>query len=71
MATSTSYPNDRSKKVHPTLYEKFSDGKFTVQKTNKKFSKSALDQNHEQLNTGIKGVCEAIALTENDAALQR
>ena len=58
------------KVVHPTLYEKFSDGKFTVQKTNKKFSKIALDQNHEQLNTGIKGVGGAIALTENDAALQ-
>ena len=58
------------KVVHPTLYEKFSDGKFTVQKTNKKFSKIALDQNHKLLNTGIKGVVGAIALTENDAALQ-
>ena len=58
------------KVVHPTLYEKFSDRKFTVQKTNKKFSKTALDQNHKQLNTGIKGVVGAIALTENDAALQ-
>ena len=58
------------KVVHPTLYEKFSDGKFTVQTTYKKFSKIALDQNHEQLNTGIKGVGGAIALTENDAALQ-
>ena len=41
-----------------------------VQKTDKKFSKIALDQNHKQLNTGIKGVVGAIALTENDAALQ-
>ena len=56
--------------MHPTFYEKFSDRKFTVQKTNKKFSKIALDQNHEQLNTGIKGVGGAIALTENNAALQ-
>ena len=56
--------------MHPTLYEKFSDGKFTVQKKKKKFSKIALDQNHEQLNTGIKGVGGAIALTENDAALR-
>ena len=58
------------KVVHPTLYEKFSDRKFTVQKTNKKFSKIALDQNHEQLNIDIKGVGGAIALTENDAASQ-
>ena len=58
------------KVVHPTLYEKFSDKKFTVQKTNKKFSKTALDQNHKQLNTGIKDVVGAIAFTENDAALQ-
>ena len=56
--------------MHPTFYEKFSDRKFTVQKTNKKFSKIALDQNHKQLNTGIKAVVGAIALTENDAALQ-
>ena len=59
------------KEVHPSLYEKFSDRTFTVQKTNRKFSKTALDQNHEQLNSGIKGVGQAIGLTENDAALQR
>ena len=56
------------KVVHPTLYEKLSNGKFTVQKTNRKFSKIALDQNHKQLNTVVGG---AIALNENDAALQR
>ena len=51
------------KVVHPTLHEKFSDRKFTFQKTNKKFSKIALDQNHKQLNTGVKGVVGATALT--------
>ena len=59
------------KEVHPSLYEKISDGKFTVQKPNRKFSKIALDQNNEQLNAEIKGVGGAIGLTENDAALQR
>ena len=59
------------KEVHPSLYEKFSDRTFTVQKKNRKFSKTALDQNHEQLNSGIKGVGQTIGLTENDAALQR
>ena len=48
--------------MHPSLFEKFSDGKFTVQKANRKFSKTALDQNHQQLNAGIKGVGGAIGL---------
>ena len=30
-----------------------------------------MDQNQEQLHAGVKGVGEAIGLTENDAALQR
>ena len=49
------------KVVHLTLYEKLSNGKFTVQKTNRKFSKIALDQNHKQLNTVVGG---AIALNK-------
>ena len=57
--------------VHPSLCEKFSERKFTVRKTNRKFSKVTLDQNHKQLNSGIKGVGRAFGLTENDAALQR
>ena len=36
-----------------------------------KFSKIALDLNHEQLNEEIKGFGRAIELTENYAALQR
>lgn len=59
------------KEMHASLYEKLSDGKFTVQKTNRKISILALDQNHEQLNAGIKGVGGAFGLTENDAPFQR
>ena len=57
--------------MHLSLHEKFIDRKFAIQKINRKFSKTALDQNHEQLNAGLKGVSGAIGLTENDAALQR
>ena len=56
------------KVVHPTLYEKTSNRKFTVKKTNRKFSKIAQNQNHEQLNTVVGG---AIALNKSNAALQR
>lgn len=49
----------------------FEDGNFTVQKTNRKFSKIGLDHNHEQLNSIIKGVGGAIGLTESDASLKR
>lgn len=44
---------------------------FTVQKTNRTFSKVGLDHNHEQLNDKVKGVGGAIRLTENDSSLQR
>ena len=53
-----------------TKYQ-FLDGRFAVQKTNRKFSKIALDHNHEQLNRKIKGVGGAIGLTENDTSLRR
>ena len=59
------------KEMHPSLCKKFNDGKFTVQKSNRRFPKIVLDQNHEQFNADIKSVGRAIGLTENDAALQR
>ena len=58
------------KEIHPSLCEKFNDGKFIVQIANRKFSKTVLDQNHARLHGGIKGAGRAIALTENVAALQ-
>ena len=49
----------------------FMERKFTVQKTNRKFLKTGLDHNHEQLNGKTKDVGGAIRLTENDSRLQR
>ena len=41
-----------------------------MQKTNRKFSKIALDQNQEQMNTKTKGILrKAISLTENESSL--
>ena len=50
---------------HPDVYSEFLEGKFTVQKTCRKFSRIGLDHNHEQQNSTIKGVGGAIGLTEN------
>ena len=55
----------------PMLYEEFLKGHFTVQKSNRKFSRIGSDHNHEQLNAKIKGAGGAIGLTENDSTLQR
>ena len=56
---------------HPDVYEEFLKGKFSVQKSNRKFSRIAADQNHEQMNAKIKEVSRAIGLTENETALHR
>ena len=56
---------------HPRVYAEFLKGKFSVQKSNRKFSRIAADQNHEQMNAKIKEVGGAIGLTENETALQR
>ena len=47
------------------------EGKLTVQKTNRKFSKIRLDHNQEQLNGKIKGVGGPIGLTKNDRSSWR
>ena len=46
-------------------------GKFSLQKSNCKFSRNAADQNHEQMNSKIKGVGGTIGLAENETVLQR
>ena len=58
-------------KNHPGVYEEFLKGKFSMQKSNRKFSRIATDQNHEQMNAKFKWVDGAIGLTENETALQR
>ena len=57
--------------IHPDVYEQFTNGFFTAQKSNRKFSHIGLDHNHEQINAKIKGVGGAISLTENDASLAK
>ena len=57
--------------IHPDVYEQFTNGFFTTQKSNRKFSHIGLDHNHEQINAKIKGVGGAIGLTENDASLAK
>ena len=46
----------------PDVYVQFLKGDFSFQKANKKFSKMALDQVHEQNNEKIKGVSGATHL---------
>lgn len=41
--------------LHPSLWEKFMEGYFVVDKTGRRFSRIALDQAHEQLNAVMKG----------------
>ena len=59
------------KERHPELYQEFKNKKFVVQKSNRKFSMIAMDQNHEQQNAIVKGVGGVVGLTENTTALRR
>ena len=56
---------DHLHKNHPSVCNEFSTGKFTVQKTNRKFSRIVLDHNYEQVNAKVKGVSGVIGLTED------
>ena len=55
---------------HPEIAKRFSDGNFTIQKTNRVFSAIPVDQAHEQNNGYIKGDGGAVGLTDNPNALQ-
>ena len=48
--------------VCPSIYSEMTNGYFSFQKTNRKFSRMALDQIHEQNTTDIKGVSGATNL---------
>ena len=54
---------------HPDVFTEFSNGHFTVQKTNRMFSAIPLDQAHEQNDAYVKGDGGAIGLTDNATAL--
>ena len=55
----------------PGLYAAFCDGKFTIKKSCRPFSRMALDEGHEQNNAFVEGDGGAVGLTENPAALLR
>ena len=57
--------------MHPSVYEAFREGHFTVQLSGNTFSRVAVDQAHEQNNAKVKGDGGAIGLTENPTALHR
>ena len=56
---------------HPAVEDAFKAGKFTVKKTQRRFSAIPIDQAHEQNNKIIKGDGGAVGLTENPSALRR
>jgi len=55
----------------PDVANKFSEGHFTVQKTQRVFSLIPIDQAHEQNNACIKGDGGTVGLTDNPSALRR
>ena len=57
--------------THPNIHQKFTNGSFVLNKTEKVFSSIALDHVHEQVNTQVKGEGRAVRLMENPAALRR
>ena len=59
--------------VCPSIYSEMTNGYFLFQKTNRKFSRMALDQIHEQNNKDIKGVSGATNLLNrvDDSGLSR
>ena len=56
---------------HPRIFEAFCKGKVTVNKTQRAFSRMAIDESHEQNNACVKGDGGAVGLTENPSALLR
>ena len=56
---------------HPTIFEEFKRGFFTVKNGNRKFSNIGVDQAHEQNNKVIKIDRGAIGIFDNPKALLR
>lgn len=54
---------------HPDIYKECQNGRFTVQKTQRRFSRIADDQAHEQNNKVIKSVGGAVGIFESPKAL--
>lgn len=56
---------------HPGIFVEFCKGKFTVNKTQRPFSRTASDESHEQNNACEKGDGLGVGITENSSALLR
>ena len=52
-------------KKHPDVAKEFRKGKFTVSKSQRRFSQIAIDQAHEQNNAVMKGDGGLIGLTQD------
>ena len=61
----------RLKKSHPAIADEFEKGNFVVQKTNRLFSRMAIDQAHEQKNAAIKGDGGTVGLLQSPDSLRR
>lgn len=57
--------------THPSVYAAFCQGKFSLNKSGRPFSKMPIDECHEQNNDLVKSEGGAIGLTENSVALLR
>ena len=55
----------------PSVYRQFMVGHFVTQKSTRKFSTTAHDQIHEQLNAVVKGDGGILGITEDEQALRR
>ena len=58
-------------KQHPEVYKEFKKGRFTIQKTNRCFSRISDDQAHEQNNKVIKGSGGAIGIFDSPISLAK
>ena len=56
---------------NPYIFHNFMEGKFVIQKTEKRFSGIAIDQGHEQNNKEVEGDVGIIGITSNEKALAR
>jgi hypothetical protein len=56
---------------HPSVYQEFMQGNFTVTKTNRAFSSMGVDQGHKQNNKIIKVDGGAIGILDNETTLMK
>ena len=56
-------------KKHPDVAKEFRKGKFTVSKSQRRFSQIAIDQAHEQNNAVMKGDGGLIGLTQDSGTV--